>query len=633
MFRTLLAACIFVFLSCLRAQTISFTIHTISSSNSITCTEPSVNFVASTAYTGSVWFLWQSQTYTFTGSSVSINQPGTYSVIAFGTNTQSAHQLITVGINTVVLPSNVVPTTQTVNCPNAMLVQVNASSTIAATHIFLSPYGAPLSLTTTAAVYKPGAPGTYTHVVVNNSNGCMSSGTFTFFSAGGFPNFSLATTNNFILGCGPTSVATVSVNNGATSSGLGTVSYTLLGPSLPASPIAGTLSSIPVYSVYAPGNYTIVTRDNTTLCDTRVPFTVTQNTVGPDLKIIVPGQTVTCRMPLVQLLATSSHTNTVYNWSWPGNPGGTSNPTLPASSNPASASNTIVNTYTLQGFNDINQCSSSRSITIYQNIFKPIGVISRLTNTLTCSSPTILLNNLSYTGIPPNNFPNGQVVRVTLWDPPLPQNQATSGATYPAYTSGVYTVYVLDENNGCRDTANIPIYDARVYPMVSAPPTPFCLNTTVTALNIYPLVTGAGQAYTFSWAAPISSLQLPATNSVSVNGTGIYTVSVTSKLSGCTSIGQIIVLNCITGLSETNDPGCCAKIYPNPGTGLFTLVSDQALENISVHVYNTVGKLVKHCDVTSRSTKVDLGNYSGGIYFVHIVRDNTTLQVIKVIKY
>ncbi|HQH19067.1 MAG TPA: M14 family zinc carboxypeptidase [Bacteroidales bacterium] len=72
-------------------------------------------------------------------------------------------------------------------------------------------------------------------------------------------------------------------------------------------------------------------------------------------------------------------------------------------------------------------------------------------------------------------------------------------------------------------------------------------------------------------------------------------------------------------------------VYPNPGSGIFTLDLDRTLSNPSFQILNNMGEVVLEKEIKNQSQMVfDLSSYANGIYFVKIVSDEI-IQMKKII--
>jgi hypothetical protein len=635
--RTALLIYVFIFLfDFMRAQPgLSFSLHIVSASSSITCSTPSVNVIATSTCTDLVYYNWLGPGSSLFGDNVYIATSGTYTVFASSVSTSSAMQTVFIGLDTTTPVSSLSPSVLSITCNSTVPnVTVNTTLTNNLSHLICSPWGGTFAINTASGTYKPGGPGTFTHVLVNNQNGCKTSHTFQV-NGSGFPTFNLVSPENFTLGCNTKSIATININNAITTpTAGGPLSYTLFGPGTTTAP-SGPLSSITGYTTNVPGSYVVITRDNTSHCDTRLPFTIFANNQGPDYTAIVPTQTLDCNIPYVQLQVTSPEPSITYIWNSLSTftVGGN---TLTAVSNTALPGNTTANIYTLTVINDNSFCSTSTVIPIYQNIFRPNAQISNGgINAITCKDPTLALTNISTSGIPQGTFTTTLSVVSTLWKGPLPQNPVTYAPAYIAFTPGIYTMTALDLNNGCISQDTAAVFDGRIYPVVNNPnaPPPFCVNSNVSSVVISPTIGSHTHLYTYQWTAPAgASLSVTDTESVTAVSVGIYSVVVKDSTSGCSTLGQLIVNNCFTGVNEYTRNGVHVSVYPNPFNGLFFISLNKIKENSYIEIYNCFGASVKKQIADSDKIIVDLDDRPKGLYFVYLYQGTKPVFSTKMIK-
>jgi len=79
-----------------------------------------------------------------------------------------------------------------------------------------------------------------------------------------------------------------------------------------------------------------------------------------------------------------------------------------------------------------------------------------------------------------------------------------------------------------------------------------------------------------------------------------------------------------SGINDLVGAKANIKIYPNPGTGKFTINSSHAFN--SVEVYNLLGKQVysEHLSNQQTSAEIDISNFTKGIYFVKVSEGKST---------
>jgi hypothetical protein len=279
-----------------------------------------------------------------------------------------------------------------------------------------------------------------------------------------------------------------------------------------------------------------------------------------------------------------------------------------------------------------NLCETKTVIPMYQNLFAPNAAISSFTNAITCITPTIVLSNLSTSGIPPGSiFPNSSAVIGFNWFGPAPQASLSISTTYTAATAGVYTLIAKDLNNGCTSSVTTIISDNRIFPSVLSPGyfTVACPTGTV---QLSPTLSGSMVNLTYSWSVPANAnTSGNTTPTLTTNAPGSYSFSALNIQTGCRTVVTIDVWACV-GLNESKSDLNALNIYPNPGAGLYTINLKMPGKNLSIKVLNALGQEVLRINSISGNNTINLQNEANGIYFVTILEDNKPVSVNKIIK-
>jgi gliding motility-associated-like protein len=531
----------------------NYTVNNLSNTDTITCYTPSITLDISTTYTyGNLGYFWASNSFTSNASNITVFNGGSYTVTATDDLSKCATtKVITIGTNTLAPTAVLSPTYQSINCNTPVQsVTVSATPSVNITHYILSPLGGSFAASSYSTVYTPGYPGTYTYAVMNDANGCVTVKEFTVASSQGFPTFTLTSTpGGYTLGCNTKSTTVINIANGNTSPPGGAVSYTILSPGASSATPSGSLSVTSTYTISAPGNYTVITKDNVSFCETRIPISILSNTFAPGIdSVIVPYYVLDCDHPTQTLKGISFSPNVGYNWSFTGVPGNLAGDSIFVSAEFATPTNTVVDNFTLTVTDLSSTCRNSTVIPIRQNLFPPKALITNGgTNSLTCITPTIMLSNSSTSGIPPNSqFPTGLPVVVTLWQGPSPQLPLENSSTYLALYAGNFTATVKDMNNGCSSKTIIPIYNDKIHPLVNnpvGPPTP-SLDCGSTFVKMSPIVTTQTNNLKYEWSSPISATVTGAnTATLTTNMVGEYVVRVTNTVNGCSTEADMSVVN------------------------------------------------------------------------------------------
>lgn len=72
-------------------------------------------------------------------------------------------------------------------------------------------------------------------------------------------------------------------------------------------------------------------------------------------------------------------------------------------------------------------------------------------------------------------------------------------------------------------------------------------------------------------------------------------------------------------------------IFPNPSEGIFTINVNKDFEQADLSVIDMYGKIILNLDKIEATTSIDLSNYAAGIYFVKLIKGNTS-KAEKIIK-
>lgn len=301
-----------------------------------------------------------------------------------------------------------------------------------------------------------------------------------------------------------------------------------------------------------------------------------------------PTQSLTC--VAIQTILVGSGGGS-YSWSGPGivSGGATANPTVNA-----------VGVYSLT-VTSAGCPSSVALVTVGQNTSTP--AMTAIGNSITCVSNTVVLGANPSTGF------------TYTWTGP----GITSGSNTPnpqANALGNYTLMVTSLSTGCTNTVF-----TSVGINTTAPTGVASTNGTVTCANSA-TVTHSQAGYNYSWTPPSSGSIVSGATSQSalVGGSGIFSLTVTDPVNGCTTNYTVAVTDDVIAPTLTltqlplGDLGCTAPTntlelsgISNPSIGVtYTWSSGQNTPSISVTtpgVYDlTVINTTNGCSVTVQHT-------------------------------
>ncbi len=270
----------------------------------------------------------------------------------------------------------------------------------------------------------------------------------------------------------------------------------------------------------------------------------------------------------------------------------------PVGGTAASASGLGAGNYTVTATTSAG-CVGTTTLTITQ----PAAVSATLgtVNNVTCNGA----NNGSVTV----NAAGGTGSLTYSWMP-----SGGNAATASNLAPGNYTVTVKDANN-CTTSRTVAITE------------PAAIDASVTQSGA--VLTASLSGATYQWIncgtgnSPIGG---QTAQSFTATASGSYAVIVTSGGCSKTSVCTSITISA-TGIVE-QAPVSGLQLYPNPGTGLYTLVTNEQAE---VMVSNVIGEIIMKQTLVKGSNSLNLESYPNGIYSVHVIAAGKS-SVVKVVK-
>ncbi len=275
-----------------------------------------------------------------------------------------------------------------------------------------------------------------------------------------------------------------------------------------------------------------------------------------------------CQGDSVLLDATVNQMGVTYAWS-----NGSTAPTLTVST---------TNTFSVTVTNSLN-CSYDDII----SVFVETPPMPNLGGDTTLCAGTLQLSDLSNSS---NNY---------LWS----TGETTASITVDS--SGTYSV-TSTSDNGCVGTDDIVV----TYAVPSLD-----LGDTIDLVNIDSITLDAqniGASYVWNTGET--------TQTITVDSTGTYSVTVTSS-AGCATISSVVVVN----TTSTNTIQLAqVKVYPNPASD-YLIIENPDNELAIARITNAYGQLVKTVSL-QRNQKIEVQDLANGFYFIQF--QNEENQVI-----
>ncbi|MBC7695306.1 MAG: gliding motility-associated C-terminal domain-containing protein [Burkholderiales bacterium] len=457
-------------------------------------------------------------TLTYSGNASSFNWSGSVIDGTAFSPTSTASYTVT-GTNATSGCTNTAVQTVTVN--SLPLVIANASNSVICDGSFVT-------LTASGAnsyswsggisngvAFTPTTTSTYT-VTGTDLNNCVNTAVNTI-TVNSLPTTTVSTTGS--ITCVTT---TVNLN-----SSLAGANYTWTAPSTGAV-IAGTNNQNAVGQ--GPGIYSLTTSNATTGCSISSTIQILPSAASPNGTVNPVTNSITCTNTIVPVSITTTCSPVSYLWSGPAISG---SPTSSATTVSQGGTYNVTITYTTTG------CSISYPVSVITNTNTPTLSVSATNSVLTCST-----TNSTLTATP------------STTDSPIWTIPGGSFAANPvtASTTGDYVATLLDGVNGCSVSQTITIVNDVTPPNANAGAAVVMpCNISVTTL----LGTStATDAVSYSWSGPNTGSVISGTNSATptVTDTGVYTLTVTNLVTGCTATSTVNVSTDNVTADFTADP-------------------------------------------------------------------------------
>jgi gliding motility-associated-like protein len=184
-----------------------------------------------------------------------------------------------------------------------------------------------------------------------------------------------------------------------------------------------------------------------------------------------------------------------------------------------------------------NQCRSTKTVQINQDVRLPRFTISALSNSvITCKNPDVV--------IVPIVTPTLAVALVPTytWYPPV--GPGVPGSQFNTTAAGSHTAISTSVVNGCTTSATY-VVAIDVTPPAIVATIPFTLDCSSNpTVLILPVITPTPGPYTYSWTAPAGVLiSNPSGMNLLANQTGLYKLALTNTVNGCGSSESYSVVN------------------------------------------------------------------------------------------
>ena len=519
----------------------------------LTCSTTEVTIGGSGSSTGLNYeYSWSTATGNFTSAPnqlfVDVNQPGSYQLVVTD-NSNGCTAIATVEINQdIQAPQPVLSNPATLTCDVlTSSIQVTPNTSNGNPSFSWSTLNGNITGPVTNQIITVDAPGNYTCVVTDVSNGCTA--TITEAVAQNIqPPLTDAGQSPTITCAEPT----VSLDGGNSASGNHFYSWSTLDGNI----LSGFNGLTP--EVDEPGTYTLVVTDNANGCTASDQVIVAINTLEPTASA---GMTdlLTCAITSLTLDGSGSSQGPVYEYNWTtidGNIVSGTNSISPLINQPG--------TYQLIVTNTQNGCTATDNVLITEDTQLPSPVINAPQGlTLTCAVDEISLTGASSQPSGSLNFlwstNNGNIIG------------NTSAVVISLNTGGNYQLQVSNTQNGCSasTSVNVGVDTVAPYINIAPPPAITCLSPEV-SIDAGNSSSGPGISYVWTASAGGTIVGGAGTNQITAGAAGAYSLTIQDANNGCTAtaavnVSEDIVLPTVvvnaSGILNCNQPEVIVSAY------------------------------------------------------------------------
>ncbi len=358
------------------------------------------------------------------------------------------------------------------------------------------------------------APGVYTLLVTNTSNGCTAQTSVDVPANTTIPVVSIAAPAVLTCDVVITNLSAQPAGNGFTWQWIATNGGNILNGGTTASP-----------AVNAPGAYQITVTDLQNGCTASASTTVSADQLAPVVNIASPP-TLTCADLEVGLqgLVQSPLSGFSVQWS-------TQNGSIVNGANTTTPLVDAVGFYQMTVENQTNGCATTADVTVVADQTLPSANAGASAN-LTCTTTQLTLNGAASAGGAPFSV---------LWSGPAVLSGGNSFNPLIG-APGVYNLLVTNQINGCTASSPVSIGTDTVSPilLIQAPQILTCTQTTVT---LDASASSQGPVYSYNWTTSDGHfMAFPAPLTPTVDQAGHYTLLIQNQQNGCESTAAVAVL-------------------------------------------------------------------------------------------
>ncbi|MBK7667784.1 MAG: T9SS type A sorting domain-containing protein [Sphingobacteriaceae bacterium] len=246
-------------------------------------------------------------------------------------------------------------------------------------------------------------------------------------------------------------------------------------------------------------------------------------------------------------------------------------------------------------------------------------IVYRADNVSAATASAATTVNFTYNARPDFRL-NGSSPAVYLWSPAAGLSSVNTLTTVASPTTT--TNYILTAANSvCTSTAAVS-FTVSPLPTLSVTPNPSVLCTG----NSATLTVGGANSYNWTSVGTGSTIVVSPT----VNTT--YTVSGVDANGCIDSTTFVLTVSPCTGIDALLAGNSVVNVYPNPTTGLITLVISDVTKATELEVFDAIGKKVLTQTISNSQTLINMNELANGIYSYRVKNSEGYISQGKLVK-
>ena len=244
---------------------------------------------------------------------------------------------------------------------------------------------------------------------------------------------------------------------------------------------------------------------------------------------------------------------------------------------------------------DVNGCTDTESVLVVVNTAPNVSVSP--TSATICGGESIVIS--------------ASGAQTYSW------NTGSSGSSITVNPSTQTTYTVIGSNGNCAGNPATSTISVSTAPTVTA-----SANTYSVAVGGTVSFSSAGSGATsYVWDFGDGNSSTQSNPSHTYSSSGIFVVTLTGTLNGCTSTSQITINVGGVDIEEDNFEASLS-LQPNPNNGIFVVsMNFSKVQDVNLELFNSVGQIIltkKLSKISNSTINFSLADYSPGVYYITI---------------